>query len=166
MMQPLEYKSDGSRKRWRRARWGILALAIMLGCVFAVPKSARSKLWLLYRQRQCMNEQTKQDCIASEEDPVNGPRMLAAAGYLPYANNKPLPAVRRSAAWEEYAKSVHLRPFGCIFMHGLVSPAGHERLVVVYLLNDTSPLSVVIVPGTITRSPEVVHRKGGRDGSA
>jgi hypothetical protein len=146
--------------------------------------SAWRQVKLLYWQRRCLNYTAPADQVVYEEDPTQAAKLLAGdpqfAAY-PIARGSLRgeedatnvnAAARIPDCWGKFTSVAGIAPMmrfgsapGAIpFLHELVSPTGHRRLVAIRYFPDThtfvsSPIaghnyeSTVLTPATLTRAP-------------
>ena len=155
----LEYAPPPRWHQRRRWRWVMLLLLGTIGAgVYEYRKPLRDRAELLYWQHKCMTFSMGPDEVAYEPDPKEAVRV----GKLPqrrqppvlwYFDEIPEPPGKRApyTILDPHCLSEYLRRrpslgyFGeaLVFLHGRRSPAGHERLVLVwqqYVSHNTQEL--------------------------
>lgn len=139
---PLLYAPGQPVRRRRRRR----RIALVIGIVALVglgiwrgPAAAR-RVHVTYREHQARSYRAPPDQVVYEEDPARWAALLALPGYRTVAGGSPgwisymglgVPEVDR------LARAGELRLGGTVvFCHGMQTPSGRQRLVVVWLANN------------------------------
>ena len=163
----INYAPSAARRRRRTVIRAIVGISLLLAGVFACWKcgpAARTRVALLYWQRQALDYRAPADQVVYDDDPSSAAQLLHSPAYLNLSTSGPPRAALLADPWKRFYTT--WSPPGRIdqatlFLHERKNRRGETRLVAIEtapLTSDNLPfvrLNIIVVqPGTSFSAPQ------------